>query len=132
MKRVILCLVVAFLLSGCEKPAQEDVWVDLQSRQCEFEVAGQPGVRFDTSAAEQDVGVDAKQGFTIRFDAELDNSSERCVLFEIADVFSVEVKRVGPEYNRAQNYKPYPLSDGSWWVLEARLALQSPFASDRV
>lgn len=132
MKRVILFLVVAFLLSGCEKSAQEEVWVDLHSRQWEFEVVGQPVVRLDVPAAEQNVEVDAKQGFTVRFGAKLDNSSEQSVLFEIADVLSVEVKRVGSDYNRAQNYKPYPLSDGSLWVLEAMLALRSPFASDRV
>ena len=117
---------------GCERPAQEDVWVELQSRQWEFVQVEQSAMKFNASAAEQDVEVDAKQGFTIRFDATLDKSSEQYSLFEIADVLNVEVKRVNPDYNHVQNYKPYPLADGSLWVLEAALALQSPFSQSVV
>ena len=120
------------MLVGCEKPACDDVWVELLSRQWEFDEKGQSATMFNDSAAEQDVVVDAKQGFTVRFDAPLDKSLEQCTLFEIVDVLSVDVKQVGLDYNRAQNYKPYPLSDGSLWVLEATLALQSPFSEDEV
>ncbi|MBO5860597.1 MAG: hypothetical protein J6Q45_02885, partial [Alistipes sp.] len=133
MKRIYLFLLgVLFLMVGCERPIQNDVWVELQSRQWEFVQAEQSAMKFNTSAAEQEVEVDAKQGFTLRFDATLDKSSEQYSLFEIADVLSVDVKRVSPDYNRAQNYKPYPLADGSLWVLEAVLALQSPFSEDEV
>lgn len=133
MKRIYLFLLgVLFVMVGCERPAQEDVWVELQSRQWEFVQVEQSAMKFNTSAAEQEVEVDAKQGFTVRFNAELDNSSEQYSLFEIADVLSVEVKRVSPDYNHAQNYKPYPLADGSLWVLEAALALQSPFSESEV
>ena len=102
--------------------------VELQSRQWEFVEEGQSAVEFCLSAAEQDVEVDAKQGFTIRFNATLDEASEQYKLFEIADVLSVDVKRVSADYNRSQNYKPYPLSDGSLQVLEATLTLRSPFS----
>ena len=53
MKRMYLSLVgVLMMMVGCERPAQEDVWVELQSRQWEFAEAVQPAVKFNISAAE--------------------------------------------------------------------------------
>jgi hypothetical protein len=66
MKRIYLFLLgVLFVMVGCERPAQEDVWVELQGRQWEFVQVEQSAMKFNASAAEQDVEVDAKQGFTV-------------------------------------------------------------------
>ena len=92
MKRMYLSFVgVLFLMVGCERPIQNDVWVELQSRQWEFAEAVQPAAKFNISAAEQDIEVETEQGFTVRFDATLEKSSEQYSLFEIADVLSVGV-----------------------------------------
>ena len=117
---------------GCTDSPEEAVWVELQSRQYVFAEDSHSLLTFDAKEAEKSIYGDEHEGFTLCFNAELHSVSEDCKLFEIADMLSVELKQVSSGYNAFQNYKSYPLADGSVQVLEATLALQSTFSADEV
>lgn len=128
-----LCLLgLLLLLSGCGNSLDERVCVELQSRQYEFAADSNSCLTFDVDDAEKIIEGDEQAGFTLCLNAELPPVSESHTLFEIADMLCIELKSVSLEYNSPQNYKPYPLADGSVQVLEATLALQSPFSADEV
>ena len=128
-----LCLFgILLLLSGCFNKPDEPVCVELQSRQYEFATDSNSPLTLDVVNAEKIIEGNEQEGFTLCFKAVFEQVSESHTLFEIAGMLCVELKTVSLEYNSPQNYKPYPLADGSVQVLEATLALQSPFSADEV
>ena len=128
-----LCLFgLLLLLSGCGNSLDETVCVELQSRQYEFATDSNSPLTLDVVNAEKIIEGNEQEGFTLCFKAVFEQVSESHTLFEIADMLCVELKTASLEHNSPQNYKPYPLADGSVQVLEATLALQSPFSADEV
>ncbi len=117
-------IVYMLILSFSELSAQESSRIEPLSHWWSFNpkeaAIGTIGKGFIESAFNTKDPVD---GFTIKFNVNLEKIEGKQTVLEIPDILSVYLLRASPNIRDRQNYPAYKMTDGSLPVLEASLKL---------
>ncbi|WP_197027660.1 hypothetical protein [Prevotella sp. 10(H)] len=127
LKSKVFLFLLICILGSSHLYAQSSAKIDLLSNWWKFDLSGTPQGKINKgSKSGEIITKNPTEGFTVRFNVDLQKFEGQQNILDIPGVMSVRLRRANPQDRNRQNYPAFKMEDGSLPVLEATLILHRP------